>query len=258
MKKLLKNKYTKVGILGGTFDPPHIGHLHISKIAMKKLKLDNVMWVVTKHNPMKVKPYLNTKIRIRLSKKITENQKKIFVKYLDNKVKSKNTFDLLNYLKKKNKKIKLFLLIGADNLIKFHKWKKWKKIPEIAKIVVFARSNCSTEALNSIASKKYSELSGFEYTASKCALSGIVRQLAIEWSGKGIMINSIFPSMTNTSMLSNQFDDHQINDISDKLPLKKLATTLDSARAIEFLLNPENNYITGTGINVTGGSHLDG
>ena len=72
------------------------------------------------------------------------------------------------------------------------------------------------------------------------------------------MINSIFPSMTNTSMLSNQFDDHQINDISDKLPLKNVATTLDSARAIEFLLNPENNYITGTGINVTGGSHLDG
>ena len=64
--------------------------------------------------------------------------------------------------------------------------------------------------------------------------------------------------MTNTSMLSNQFDDQQINEISDKLPLKKLATTLDSARAIEFLLNPENNYITGAGINVTGGIHLDG
>ena len=71
------------------------------------------------------------------------NQKKIFVEYLDDKIKSRNTFDLLNFLKKKNKKIKLFFLIGADNLIKFHKWNKWKKIPEFAKIVVFARPNYS-------------------------------------------------------------------------------------------------------------------
>jgi len=50
--------------------------------------------------------------------------------------------------------IKLFFLIGADNLIKFHKWNKWKKIPELAKIIVFARPNYSIKALNSIASKK--------------------------------------------------------------------------------------------------------
>ena len=112
--------------------------------------------------------------------------------------------------------------------------------------------------VNSIASKKYSEYSGFEYTASKCALSGIVRQLAIEWRQKGIMINSIFPSMTNTPMLSSKLDERQIEKISGELPLNKLAETLDSARAIEFLLNPENNYLTGTGINVTGGIHLDG
>lgn len=112
--------------------------------------------------------------------------------------------------------------------------------------------------VNSIASKKYSEFSGFEYTASKCALRGIVRQLAIEWRQKGIMINSIFPSMTNTPMLSDQLDELQIKNLSSELPLNKLATTLDSARAIEFLLNPENNYMTGTGINVTGGIHLDG
>jgi len=76
------------------------------------------------------------------------------VEYLDSKVKSKNTFDLLNYFKKKNNKIKLFFLIGADNLIKFHKWKKWKEIPKLAKIVVFARSNYTIKAFNSIASQK--------------------------------------------------------------------------------------------------------
>ena len=153
MRKL-STKNIKVGILGGTFDPPHIGHLHISNIAIRKLGLNKLMWLITKQNPLKQKPYLSIKIRIQLSKDILKNQKKISVKYLDHVVKSRNTFDLLNYLKKNNKKIKLFFLIGSDNLVNLHKWNKWKKIPGLAKIVVFARPNYSTKALNSIASKK--------------------------------------------------------------------------------------------------------
>ena len=154
MQKLSKKNYIKIGIFGGTFDPPHKGHLYISKIALKKLKLNKLIWVVTKKNPLKQKPYLGTKMRVSLSKYITKSQKKIFVTYLDDKIKSRNTFVLLNFFKKKNKKIKLFFLIGADNLIKFHKWNKWEKIPELAKIIVFARPNYSIRALNSIASKK--------------------------------------------------------------------------------------------------------
>jgi len=55
LQKLFKKNYNKIGILGGTFDPPHIGHLHISKIALKKLRLDAVIWVITKQNPLKKK-----------------------------------------------------------------------------------------------------------------------------------------------------------------------------------------------------------
>ena len=133
MQKLFKKNYNKIGILGGTFDPPHIGHLHISKIALKKLKLNAVIWIITKQNPLKQKPYLSIKTRISLSQSMTKSQKKIFVEYLDDKIKSENTFDLLNFIKKKNKKIKLFFLIGADNLVKFHKWNKWKKFRNLQK-----------------------------------------------------------------------------------------------------------------------------
>ena len=140
MSKLFK-KNIRLGILGGTFDPPHSGHLHISKIALKKFKLNKLIWIVTKKNPLKKKPYLKIKTRIKLAKKITSKEKKIFVRYFDNKIKSSNTFDLLNYIKIKQKKAKLFFLIGADNLIKFHKWNNWKKIPELAKIVIFPRGN---------------------------------------------------------------------------------------------------------------------
>ena len=101
MKKKIKQIYNKVGILGGTFDPPHIGHLHISKIALKKLKLKKIIWIIAKQNPLKEKPYLSVDIRIKLSKDIIKNQKKISIKYQDDIIKSKNTFELLKYLKKK-------------------------------------------------------------------------------------------------------------------------------------------------------------
>ncbi len=171
MQKQFKKNYNKIGILGGTFDPPHIGHLYISKIALQKLKLNAVIWIITKHNPLKQKPYLSTKTRMNLSKDMTKNQKKIFVEYLDDKIKSRNTFDLLNFLKKKNKKIKLFFLIGADNLIKFHKWNKWKQIPKLAKIIVFARPNYSIKALNSVASKKLKKKDWIYINAKKMNIS---------------------------------------------------------------------------------------
>ena len=153
MLKLSKKKYSKLGILGGTFDPPHKGHLYISKVALKKLKLNKIIWLITKQNPLKTKPYLNIKTRKKLAKKIVKKEKKIFIESLDNKVKSSNTYKLLRYLKNKNKKTKLFFLIGADNLVKFHKWYNWKKIPKIAKIIVFPRKDYSLDNINSIALK---------------------------------------------------------------------------------------------------------
>jgi len=166
LQKLSKKNYIKIGIFGGTFDPPHKGHLYISKIALKKLKLNKLIWVVTKKNPLKQKPYLNTKARIKLSKKITRKEKKIFVKYYEDKIKSINTFNLLNYIKKKNQKAKLFFLIGADNLAKFHKWNNWKKIPKLAKIVVFSRQNFPIRSTKLIASKKLNK-KDFIYIKSK-------------------------------------------------------------------------------------------
>ncbi len=146
MKKNKKRNLIKIGILGGTFDPPHKGHLHISKIALRKLKLKKILWVVTKKNPLKNKPYIKLKERIKLSKKITRKNKKIIIKYLDKKIRSSNTINLLNYIKNKTK-ADLFFLMGADNLKKFHKWKNWKQIPKLAKIVIFPRENYSYNSI---------------------------------------------------------------------------------------------------------------
>tara|TARA_Y100000590_G_scaffold359815_1_gene415825 strand:- start:529 stop:1056 length:528 start_codon:yes stop_codon:yes gene_type:complete len=146
LKKNKKKNYIKIGVLGGTFDPPHKGHLHISKIALKKLNLKKILWVVTKKNPLKKKPYLKLEDRIKLSKKTAKRSKKISIKYFDDKLRSSNTFNLLNYIKNKTK-ADIFFLMGSDNLKKFHKWKNWKQIPKFAKIVIFPRKNYSNKSI---------------------------------------------------------------------------------------------------------------
>ena len=151
-KKIIKKN--SIGILGGTFDPPHKGHLHISKIVLKKFNLGELMWVITKKNPLKNKTYLNISTRIKLSKKITKNQKKISIRYFESSIKSVNTFNLLKYIKNKYKKKEIFFLMGADNLEKFHKWKNWDKITKLAKIIIFPRLNYSMKSLKPIVSKK--------------------------------------------------------------------------------------------------------
>ena len=141
MLKIYKKYNIRIGILGGTFDPPHKGHVYISKVALKKLRLKKVIWAITKKNPLKKKPYLNLNQRKYLAKKILKNEKKIFIKYYDDKIKSSNTFELLKHIKKDKKKVQIFFLMGADNLIKLHNWKNWTKISNFAKIAVFPRKN---------------------------------------------------------------------------------------------------------------------
>ena len=144
-------KKKKIGILGGTFDPSHLGHLKISKEAKKKFKLVKIIWAITRKNPFK--KISNTKIqeRIKASKKFTKKYKFIQVNYFEKYTKSNKTYDLINYLKKKLVNTELYLILGADNLVTFHKWKKWKDISKMCNIIVFNRYPYKSKALKSLA-----------------------------------------------------------------------------------------------------------
>ena len=97
----IQKKY--VGILGGSFDPAHKGHLGISKIAIKKFKLKKIYWVITKKNPFKNKPFYSLNERVKLAKQISRTQRKIQTIHLENIIKSSRTIDMINYfIKKKN------------------------------------------------------------------------------------------------------------------------------------------------------------
>ena len=150
---MIKPRKKRIGILGGTFDPPHHGHLEISRLAIKKLFLDQIYWCITKKNPLKNKPFFPLSERIKKSKIITNKIKKIKIKFFEDKIKSTNTKDLIKNLKKKGKKDIFFLIIGSDNVITFHKWKNWKNLPELTEIVVFSRKDYDIKAKKSVIMK---------------------------------------------------------------------------------------------------------
>ena len=86
----------KIGILGGTFDPCHIGHLKITKEAKKKFNLEKVIWAITKKNPFKTKSSLSIEKRLKISKKFTRKYKFIQVNYFEKHTRSNKTFHLIN------------------------------------------------------------------------------------------------------------------------------------------------------------------
>ena len=141
-------KKNKIGILGGSFDPAHKGHLAISKEAAKRFELKKIIWAITKKNPFKKKSNLNLLTRIKNCKKIIKKINFIEVKFLENKIKSNKTINLINYFNK-NKNNEIYFIMGADNLINFHKWHKWRVISEKCNIVVFDRHGYKKKSLNS-------------------------------------------------------------------------------------------------------------
>ena len=146
----LKNK---IGILGGSFDPAHKGHLAISKEAKKKFRLKKVIWAITLKNPLKKRNKTSLSIRIKTCKKIIKSKNYIKVKFYEKEIRSNKTIDLINHIKKNNK-YDIFFLMGADNLINYHKWHKWKEISQKSKIIVFDRHGYKKKSLNSISFKR--------------------------------------------------------------------------------------------------------
>jgi nicotinate-nucleotide adenylyltransferase len=145
-----------IGLLGGSFDPPHKGHLYISLEAKKILKLDEIWWLVTPQNALKVYEPAPYEDRIKNCYKITKGQP-IKVTGIEKKIDSTYSYESINYIQNHYKNIKFFWLMGADNLIDFHRWQHWKAIFQDISIVVFKRHGYNNKALNSKTAKTFSQ-----------------------------------------------------------------------------------------------------
>ena len=153
LENKLKPERIKIGILGGTFDPAHKGHLEISKQAKKRFGLRNIVWAITKKNPFKNESKSNLRKRIQFAKKIIGKNNYIKVKFYEEKIDSNKTIDLIKHLRKK-KQNEIYFIMGADNLINFHKWHKWKSIIKKCNILVFDRQGYKAKSLKSVTFNK--------------------------------------------------------------------------------------------------------
>jgi nicotinate-nucleotide adenylyltransferase len=125
----------RIGLFGGTFDPPHQAHLAASLLALRRLKLDRVWWLVTPGNPLK-----NTSQLAPLSERIAAaraltHHPRIDVTGLEAAIKTRYTYDTISWLIDRCPGVRFVWIMGADNLRSFHRWQKWR---EIARIVPFA------------------------------------------------------------------------------------------------------------------------
>ena len=157
MQKLFKKNHKKIGILGGTFDPAHEGHLEISKQAKKKFNLSYVIWAITKKNPFKKKSKTKLATRVKFAKKVVGLNKFIKIRFYENNIKSNKTVDLISYIKRKKNMYDLYFIMGADNLINFHRWHKWKLISQKCNILVFDRQGYKAKSLKSITFKRLNQ-----------------------------------------------------------------------------------------------------
>ena len=156
LENKLKPNKKKIGILGGTFDPAHKGHLEISKQAKKRFNLKNIIWAITKKNPFKDESKSNLRSRMQFAKKMIGKNNYIKVKFYEEKISSNKTIDLIKHLTKE-KKNEIYFIMGADNLINFHKWHGWKSIVKKCNIIVFDRQGYRSKSLKSFTFNKVSK-----------------------------------------------------------------------------------------------------
>ena len=144
-----------IGLIGGSFDPPHEGHMHVAKWALRSLPLDKLWWVVSKRNPLKKQSTTDFKNRIKNTQKLVK-QPKMLVTDLEAVFDTEFTVDFLSKVKSEYPKGNFIWIMGADGLNNFHEWKHWEKIFEMIPIAIFARPNYS-DFLTTVAGKKYSK-----------------------------------------------------------------------------------------------------
>lgn len=129
----------RIGLFGGTFDPPHEAHLGASLLALKRLKLDRVWWLVTPGNPLKNTSGLAPlQTRIGAARALTRHPR-IDVTGLEAVINTRYTYDTILWLKTRCPGVQFVWIMGADNLRSFHRWQRWRDIARLVPIVVIDR-----------------------------------------------------------------------------------------------------------------------
>ncbi|MBM3952590.1 MAG: nicotinate-nucleotide adenylyltransferase [Rhodospirillales bacterium] len=155
--KPARRRAERIGLLGGSFNPAHEGHLHISRQALARLRLDEVWWLVSPQNPLKpARGMTPLEARIRVARDIARHPR-IRVSAIEAELGTVYTAETLKRLVARFPKIRFVWLMGADNLIQISRWRDWRSIFTTVPVAVFARPAYSLRALASVAARRFAK-----------------------------------------------------------------------------------------------------
>lgn len=143
-----------VGLLGGSFDPPHHGHAAISLAALKRFGLDHLFWLVSPGNPLKTRQPASLQRRIAASRALIQHPR-IHISGIEADLGTRYTAQTLRHLRRRHPGVRFVWLMGADNLAHFHRWKDWKQILDTVPVGVLARPGDRIAARLSPAARIY-------------------------------------------------------------------------------------------------------
>ena len=130
----------RIGLLGGSFNPPHAGHLHIARIALAKFGLDFVWWIVTPQNPLKdrkdMAPYEERFTKV---EQLTAHHPRMMATHLENLLQTNYTYETVLALKQHYPNTEFIWICGMDNAYIFHRWDRWQDLARLIPITFIAR-----------------------------------------------------------------------------------------------------------------------
>jgi len=148
-------KGMQVGLFGGSFNPPHAGHALVAEIALRRLALDQLWWIVTPGNPLKsTRELAPLSQRLRLPPAVAANPR-IKLTAFEASYHVRYTADTLALVKARNPGVDFVWIMGADNLRDFHRWQRWREITMTMPIAVIDRPGATLSFLSSIMAKTF-------------------------------------------------------------------------------------------------------
>lgn len=145
-----------IGLLGGSFDPAHQGHVHITREALKRFGLDRVWWLVSPGNPLKERGPAPMAQRLEHARGIMQHPR-VLVTDIEERLGTRYTAETLSRLQAIYPRVRFVWLMGADNLAQFHRWQEWQQIAQSVPLGVIARPGDRISARMSPAAKLFSE-----------------------------------------------------------------------------------------------------
>lgn len=143
-----------VGLLGGSFDPPHAGHVHVTREALKRFGLDQVWWLVSPGNPLKQEGPAPLSRRMAAARAAMRHPR-VVVTDLEARLGTRYTAETLAELRARYPGVRFVWLMGADNLAQFHRWERWEEIMATTPVGVIARPGARASARMAKAAERY-------------------------------------------------------------------------------------------------------